>query len=86
MTKNTEASEGAATVTATEIATHLGINPKALRRFLRSDASPLGACGKGNRYGFSPDEAKVLIAAFAARPTKATAATRTAEELAELLG
>jgi len=82
-TEATEVAEETATLTATELATYLGVSPKALRRFIRSTGS---ACGAGNRYGFSPDEAKALAEAFANRPTKGDASNRSADEVAELLG
>jgi len=69
-------------LTAPEIAAHMGVSPKALRRFIRSQDA---ACGAGKRYGFTPDEAKALIRAFADRPARATATNRSADEVAALL-
>lgn len=69
-------------LTAPEIARHIGVNPKALRRFIRDQDA---ACGKGNRYGFTADEARALIRDFNNRPRKAATANRSADEIAALL-
>lgn len=72
-------------ITAKELALLAGVNAKAFRRFIRATDS---GCGKGNRYGFSPSEAKALLAGFkAAQANRASTAqpTRTAEELEALL-
>lgn len=77
-----ETTSEAPTLTSSEVATFLGVSPKVLRRYIRNSGA---ACGKGNRYGFSAEEAKALIESFKARPQRSAATTRSAEELAELL-
>lgn len=69
-------------LTAVEIANFMGVSPKSLRRFIRNQDA---ACGKGNRYGFTADEAKALIRDFNNRPVRTTAETRSADEVAALL-
>lgn len=50
---------------ATEAAVELGIDPRALRRFLRNDASYRNV-GMGGRYMFTPPELRSLKRAYAA--------------------
>lgn len=73
--------------TPAEIAQLLNIDAKALRRFIRSDNSPISPCGKGNSYKIGQSDAKALIAAFRAKgATKgAKRPMRSIEELSELL-
>lgn len=54
---------------AGEAATELNIDPRALRRFLRNDASYKNA-GMGGRYNFSEAELKSLRHAYAAHLKK----------------
>lgn len=53
---------------AKEVASMLGITPKAFRRFVRTqaktDAAIIGACGQGNRYGITQAEARRLVSAY----------------------
>lgn len=56
------------TFSAKEVAGQLGINPKRFRAFVRTqakgDAAIIGACGQGNRYGITKQDAAKLIAAY----------------------
>jgi hypothetical protein len=51
-------------LTAKEVAASLDTNPRTLRKFLRSDASPIAPVGKGNRYQITPADAKKMRKAF----------------------
>lgn len=55
--------------TAKALATGCGVDPKAFRRFIRStarsDTPIISACGQGNRYAISQQEARKLVVAFA---------------------
>jgi hypothetical protein len=59
------------TFTAKELAAACETDAKTFRRFVRMQAAAgdraiIGACGQGNRYAVKPDEARMLIGAFAA--------------------
>lgn len=72
-------------ITAKELALVAGTTPKAMRRFIRAADE---GCGRGNRYAFSPAEAKAIIAAFrtaAANRSTTAAPVRSLDELNELL-
>ena len=49
------------TYTVAAVADMLAINPRALRSFLRSTGK---GTGQGTRYGFTPAEAKAIVAAY----------------------
>lgn len=63
--------------TTKEIAEQLGTDPKTLRKFLRSQDSPVAPVGQGNRYTIDGRTARTLRKAFATwqelhtRPSKA---------------
>ena len=81
------------TLTAKELATlaskrmQRNVTPKEFRRFIRSNASHddsiISACGQGNRYAISVEDAKKLLDAFASwSATRGTSVP--ARSLAEL--
>lgn len=61
--------KGSARITAKDLALLCNTDAKRMRSFIRSlakaDDPIVAACGQGNRYGFSPSEAKALQAAYA---------------------
>ena len=57
------------TITTTELAEQLETDPKTLRRFLRSDSSPVETVGKGHRYILDPKTTKMVQKAFTAWAT-----------------
>ena len=54
----------AKTLTTAELAERLETEPKRLRRFLRSEGSPITPVGKGNRYLVEAREFRSLKKAF----------------------
>lgn len=59
------------------VAETLETDPRTLRRFLRSDASPLETVGKGKRYVMDANTLKLVKKAFAAwNEGKGNAVTR----------
>ena len=67
----TEAPEAeVTTLSAKEMATELGTDPKAFRRFLRSLTED--RAGKGGRWIFDPTTADAVRTAWAAKSTKGT--------------
>jgi Lon protease-like protein len=62
------------TFTAKQLARKVGTDPKTLRKFLRSTASPVEAVGQGGRYEFDSEAAELISNAFKTwsqvRPTK----------------
>jgi hypothetical protein len=76
--------------TASEIAEQAGVDGKTFRSFVRRQASHanaiVSACGQGNRYDFSADEALALLDAFATQGNvKHSQPKRSAESVADLL-
>lgn len=70
--------------TPKELATQAGTDAKRMRAYMRSQGY---ACGQGNRYALSVDEAHAIIEGFAAKGArKAHAPERTPEEVSALLG
>lgn len=59
-----------ATFTAKELALLAGTDAKTFRRYVRAQAASttpiVHACGQGNRYGFSQEDAHALVEGFAA--------------------
>lgn len=47
-----------------EVAAHLKVDPKLLRRFLRSKASPVKPVGSGSRYRITRDDLPLLEEGF----------------------
>ena len=60
------------TLTTQEVAKRLKTDPRTLRRFLRSQESPIRAVGQGNRYGVQAPQVKALNRAFKTWQTKHT--------------
>lgn len=52
------------TLTTKEVAEKLDTDPRTLRRFLRSQASPVREVGKGNRYHIEARQFRTLKKAF----------------------
>lgn len=52
------------TLTSAELAARLETTPKRLRRFLRSDDSPVTPVGKGNRYTIEARQVRQLKKLF----------------------
>lgn len=68
----------AKTVTTAELAEELETDPKTLRRFLRSEASPVETVGKGHRYILDSKTTKLIRKAFVVwSTTKGNAVTAT---------
>lgn len=63
-------------MTSSEVAEELGIDAKTLRKFLRSDESPVEPVGQGNRYAIPKQKVRTLAKAYTAW---AEARTRTAD-------
>lgn len=53
-------------LTTGQVAEELGTNAKALRKFLRSDASGIDPVGQGNRYEIPRQKVKALAKAYTA--------------------
>lgn len=53
-------------VSTTELAEELETDPRTLRRFLRSEASPVETVGKGKRYVLDTPTVKLIRKQFAA--------------------
>lgn len=51
-------------LTATQVATELGTDPKTFRKFLRSDASGIDRVGQGNRYEIPAAKVRSLTKAY----------------------
>ena len=62
--------EATDTITAKQLATELGTDPKSLRRWLRSITT--NRAGKGGRWVFDPDTVTELKAKYAERSSKGT--------------
>lgn len=54
----------AQTLTTAEVAEELGTDQKRLRKFLRSNSSPIEPVGQGNRYSITRGQMKTLKKAF----------------------
>lgn len=54
----------ATTLSTAEMAERLDTDPRTLRRFLRSDSSPVERVGKGNRYHVPASTFRTLKKAF----------------------
>lgn len=52
-------------LTTAEVAAELDTDPRTLRKFLRSDASPLDSVGKGSRYAIEKRSIRSLRSKFA---------------------
>jgi hypothetical protein len=68
------------TFSAKEVARELGTDARTLRKFLRSDASPVEPPGQGGRYEFTSKQVKKVKRAFDAWGTKKTT-TKTTKSL-----
>lgn len=55
----------AQTMTTAEVAEEVGTDPKTLRRYLRSEKSPVEPVGQGNRYHITKAQLNKLRKAFA---------------------
>lgn len=64
------------TVSAKELARQLGTDARTLRKFLRSDASPVEPPGQGGRYEFTAKQVKKVTKAFEAWGTRKSTRTR----------
>lgn len=53
-----------ATMTTQELADQLGTSPRRLRKFLRSEGSPVERVGKGHRYALEARKVKSLQKSF----------------------
>lgn len=63
-----------AALSTAEVATALETTPRTLRKFLRSDASPIASVGKGSRYAIEKKHLRSLKARFAKWESEAVAA------------
>ena len=74
-------------LTTNDVATRLGVDPKALRKFFRSDKCKVIPVGQGKRYALSTTDVKEIVKQFhawhtgkavkAAEPTSAKAPRKT---------
>jgi predicted transcriptional regulator len=53
-----------AQITTAELATELGTTPREVRKFLRSDESPISSVGKGSRYSIEKRDIRSLRSKF----------------------
>ena len=53
-------------LSASEVASELGTDPKTFRKFLRSDLSPVERVGQGNRYEIPAAKVRQLTKAYKA--------------------
>lgn len=64
-----------ATLTVKETAIEVGTDARTLRKFLRSDASPIAPVGKGARYAIERKSLRSIKSKFAAWDAARTPAT-----------
>lgn len=69
-------SEMAQTMTTAQVADEVGTDPKRLRRFLRSNSSPVAPAGQGHRYSIERKDLKAIKAKFQEWATPRTPATK----------